>query len=304
MDLFRAEVGGGALARDEGVPVGTVGQRAQAGAVAGGRQVALGDELAQPAVGRQQLAFDHAPVVGGQALALGLAESGRQVGDRVPEQGFLGRGPDQRVQLRQHLLHQRAGLDHAGGHALFHVGHGLVEQRRHLAGAAQPVVVVLHGLEWLRAAARTEHRHQGGRAVELVDRLHPARVLLGFQCIAGVAHEDPVAEQVLAGQTVLADRFDLGQPLRGEIAVALAEFGRQVVGQLVVPAWIALEGGLQRIQLQRLLPVVGVQALQLLGLAHRFGGRLGGGFGSGLGLGLAGDRLLLRLAGGRIGRGR
>src|SRR3546814_9713564 len=104
------------------------------------------------------------------------------------------------------------------------------------------------------------------RSVELVDRLHPARELLAFELVAGIAHEDLVAQQRLALQPLRTDRLDLLEPAGDEVMRLLAVVLGQEIRQLVVVARIALEGRGQRVQLEVLLPVLRVHLLELGGL--------------------------------------
>ena len=276
MDLRRAHVGGGAHARVERVPGLAVGQLVDADRVARGRQVFVVDKGAQLLVGRHHPGADHVAVGRGQALLVGRRKIRRHAFERAPEQGVFGLVLDQCVQLRDHLHHQRARLHHAGLDALAHVADRGVEQLRQLVAARQPVVVVLDRLERLRAGARAELHGETGQAAHLVDRHHPVRELLGLERVLRVAHEDLVAEQVLALQPVRAEVFERLQPARGEVVLLLAERGRAEVRQLVVVARIALEGRLQRVELQHLLPVLVVQGVEFLRLGLLGGRGLGG----------------------------
>jgi hypothetical protein len=294
MDLRGREVGGGALAHVERVPLGAAGQLVHADGVAGGRHVFVGEEGAQLAERGHDLLADHVAVGRGEARLVGLAEVRGHRLDRAPEQGLGRVVVGHRVDLRHHLHHQRARLHHAGLHARAHAVDHAVDEHRHAIAARQPVVVVLHGLERLRPRARTEHRGIGDEAAHLVHRQHPARVLLRFERVADVFDEDLVAQQVLALQAGGADGFDLLQPALVEGTGLGAECGRIEVGHLVVVARVALQRGLDRAELEGFFPVFGVEAVEALRLGARwggFGGAGGGGRrGAGLGDGGEGDQ--------------
>jgi len=105
------------------------------------------------------------------------------------------------------------------------------------------------------------------------------RVVAPGQCGAGITYEDLVTEQVLALQAIGADGLGPCQPFLVELQVLLAEGQRQRVGQLVVVAGIALQGGLQRIELHQRIPVLGVQRVEAVGLVGRGAGSAPLGFG-------------------------
>src|SRR3546814_9399346 len=96
------------------------------------------------------------------------------------------------------------------------------------------------------AGAVAGHERVAVDASHRVDRHQPARVLLRLQRVLRVAHEDLVAQQVLPGEALAADRLDLLQPPGGEVVRLREELRAVEVGQLVVVAVVALEGGLQR----------------------------------------------------------
>ncbi|MNV44384.1 hypothetical protein D3C71_1361400 [compost metagenome] len=178
MDLCRGACRRGAAGDVVGVPGLAVGQCAHAIGAARGRHVFGGDETAQRAVGRHDPVLDHALVFGGQPRLVFGGKVFGQVADRAPEQAFLGGRFDHRIQLRQHLFHQRARLHHASGHAFAHVDDGLVEQGRDAQRTPRPVLVVLDRAERLRTGTGAQHRDDAGQVVVLVDRHHPGRVLL------------------------------------------------------------------------------------------------------------------------------
>ena len=105
---------------------------------------------------------------------------------------------DVRLELRQHLLHEHARLHDSGLHALAHVRDGLVEYRRALRRALQPVVVVLHRHERLRAGAGSELREEVGDVGELVDGQQPFGELQLLERRFAIEREDVVGEPVLA----------------------------------------------------------------------------------------------------------
>ena len=260
------------LGDDLRIPGLAAGQRVQAVGAARGRQVFAGDEAAQGAVGRQDAVVDHPPVLGGQALAVFVAEALRHRPHRAPEQAFLGAaGGQYRIELGQYRFDQRARRHHPGGDAGAHVVDGLVEQRRDAERAPRPVLVVTHALEGLCAGAGAEQGDQRGRAVVGTDGHHPAGLVAPGQRGADVAHEQLVGQQVLAAQAGIADRLDPGQPLLVELVVLLAEGQRQRVGQLVVVARVALQRGLQRVELHQCIPVLGVEPVEPGRVVHRSG---------------------------------
>ena len=94
------------------------------------------------------------------------------------------------------------GCTSAGLDALAHVEHGLLEDHRRARRALQPVVVVLHGREWLRARARTQLRELVGDVVELVDRHQPVGKFELLELRLAIEREDVEGQPVLAGEAI------------------------------------------------------------------------------------------------------
>ena len=273
MDLVGRLVGGCHQPHAIGVPGIAIGQRVIADGVAGLGQIIIMDVAAQLAEGRHQLVGDQMAVRVGQALAISIGKLLRHAIDRPPEQRVLWLVLDHRIQLRNHFHHQHLGLGDAGLDAFAHVADGLLEQHRKLARARQPVVVILHRLERLRAGAGAEHDCSSGEIAELIDRLQFAGKAIAVEMVLQVAQENLVGQQRLAIEAVGTDRFGLLLPAQVEVVILFAVFGREKVGQLVVVARIADKSRLQRIELERFLPEIRIQRVELRGfrtaLRHR-----------------------------------
>ena len=183
----------------------------------------------------------------------------------TPENALLHIVDDVGVELRQHLLHEYARLHDAGLHAFAHVHDGLVEDRRRLRRALQPVVVVLDGRERLRARAGAELREVVGDVLELVDGQQPVGKLEVLESRFAIEREDVVRETVLAGEAFGADGARAIEILLLERARLLLELGRQEIRQLGVVARVAGERGGDRVELEVLFPELRVQRVQLRG---------------------------------------
>ena len=143
---------------------------------------------------------------------------------------------------------------------------GLLEDHRRARRARQPVVVVLHRDERLRAGAGAELRERIGDVAELVDGQQPVGKLELLERRLAVEREDLVRQPVLPGEAVGADGARAVEVLLVERAVLLLELLGQEIRQLVVVTRITREGRDDRVQLEVFFPELGVQLAELGGL--------------------------------------
>ena len=170
VDLLGRHRGRGVLGDEEPVPGLAVRQRRPGDARARARQVLVVHEGAQPTVRGHQLVADRGCVCGGQPLTIGGAEARRKIADRSVVVALRRIIDDHRVELRQHLLHDRPRLHDALRHAFAHVDDRLVDPDDEAVETHEPLVVVLDGRERLRIGARAERRHRRLEPAGLVDR--------------------------------------------------------------------------------------------------------------------------------------
>ena len=144
--------------------------RDQADALARMGQILVAEEVAQPAIGREDRVADHREQFRAQPDALGFRD---RFGES-PRRAVIGRGFGSVAQLGVELLDDVAdgelGLDHAGGEALAEAADGAVDADDELAVARDVVVIILDIAERRRPAARGEDRIESVEAAEVVDR--------------------------------------------------------------------------------------------------------------------------------------
>ena len=255
MDLLGRHRGRGVLGDEESVPGLAVRQRRPGDARARARQVLVVHEGAQPPVRGHQLVADRGGVCGGQPFTVGGAEPRRKIPDRSVVVALRGVVDDHRVELRQHLLHDRPRLNHALRHAFAHVDDRLVDPDDEAVETHEPLVVVLDGREGLRIGARAERRHRRLEPAGLVDRDEVIRETLGLERALAFPQEDLERDAVRSVERVGVDPPGGGQVSLVQLVLPGALLGSDVVRQPIVVAVIADEGREKRIQLEQLLEI-------------------------------------------------
>nr|GFD51241.1 hypothetical protein [Tanacetum cinerariifolium] len=102
-----------------------------------------------------------------------LRKASGQLVDGSVKEAFGGIRRHLCLQLRHHFQHQRLGQHYARPHAAPEVIDGRVGPHRKLARPRQPIVVVLHCFEGLRAGARAQLHQAIGQRIELREGYHP-----------------------------------------------------------------------------------------------------------------------------------
>ena len=181
----------------------------QPDAVAGPRQVAVADEVAQPGQRRPDLGRDRLGISGLQPRPVGFRNLGREIGDRPVEAAALDAFGQHRVELLDDVGHDQPGLHHARRQALLHPGDRAVGEPDEIVEPGEAVLIVLDGLERRDALAGAELREEGVEAVEMVDRpdhgggedlaLQPAQVH------APLPFEDVVGDLLVGAQRGAVD---------------------------------------------------------------------------------------------------
>jgi hypothetical protein len=226
----------------------------------------------QAGIGRQHFGRQQLAHLGRDALSVGGGHRFGEVLDRTPEQALFRIGHGQGLQLGQHLVHDGAGLGHAGLQAVAHVGDAAVEDGHGQGQALEPVVVVLGRLEGLDGLARAHLRQEAGQAADLADGLHPVREAFAGQVLFQVELEDAVGDAVLGVQLGLVEAGQ-GLELLLHLAPGLgAVGGGRRVDEAVVVARVAQRRGEDGLALQGQLPL----SLQPLMEAFALGGGKGG----------------------------
>jgi hypothetical protein len=213
VDLLGAHVRGRVLAHQVGVPGLAVGQRVEAVGVTTCRQVLVADEVAQPGIGRDELAGDRRLVGRAQARTLRLGHGVGKRRDRPVEQAVRRRRHDVRLELGQGALHQERGLHDLRLHAQAHVHDRLVHPGREPVHALEKVLVIADRREWLGARPGAEHREAVRRTVNLADRQQVVRKTELIEAQARLSNEQLAAEAALRVEGPRRDRLDGCQAL-------------------------------------------------------------------------------------------
>lgn len=164
----------------------------------------------------------------------------------------------QRLQLRQHPLHENARLDNALAHALAHVGDGSVHPLAEALGPADEVPEILRRLERMHALARAHLGECECGTAELVNRQKGKNLLRALAADREVPLQSVVTELVGGRQ-----RGAVKLRERAEIFVAhgrnfRAIFRADVVGPdtFVTGVVVAVEGGINGKQGEVVLVIV------------------------------------------------
>ena len=258
VDGCRREIGGGALADEEGVVLVSVGEGPKTGIGPACRDVRRREKASELRVGGQDLLLDRfenrgldAGLVFGRDACREFLQGTRE--GRVFRL-LLCDGVDLNEDLFEKIFRRDAVIFDAG----HHVGADLLEDGGDFRETRGVVVVIFDGF-------KGEERNQLGqldvRAPHLRDG-HLPRLEFGFLLLLDeLAHHQIVAEDLLIGQ---AGGIDGGES--NDVVAAASKLvvvgGDRVVGELVVVALVADGGGKLRGVAELLLPHLGEERLE------------------------------------------
>jgi len=264
VNLVGRQFRGGVLLHVVVVPRLPVRQRRPRHAAARLRQVVVAHEITQSLVGRQQLAVEHTRVLGCDSLTIGRGETRRQPLDRRVVLAVLRLRHDHRVQLNEHLFHDRTRLHHTLGRALPQVDDRLVHPDDQPVQPLQPAFVVLDRLERLRVGARTQCGHHGEQAAGLVDRQQVKRKPFAPRFPLPLVQEDVVRDAVRWRERIRVERADRREVLLVHRVRGCPVLRTDRVRQQIVVAMVADVRREQWVGAQVVLEIILEERIELL----------------------------------------